>query len=55
MKLKLPKGREHLWPCYRLILEGKATWTEVTTMMSIDHVFDLNEMLTAYQKAKIGD
>ena len=33
-----------MWPCYRLVIEKLATWTEVTTTMSID---DVELLLTA--------
>ncbi len=27
-----------MWPCHRLVIERLATWTEVSTLMSIDDV-----------------
>jgi hypothetical protein len=27
-----------VWPCYRLVIEKLATWTEVRYLMSIDDV-----------------
>ncbi len=50
--MRIPEDRQHLWPCYRLVLSKVATWTEVTTTMSIDHVMDLNEMLTIWDDAE---
>lgn len=52
--IKLPKGKEHLWPCYRPILAGYATWDEVANKMSICQLFDLNDFITAYEKAGGG-
>lgn len=29
------------WPCYRLVVDGIATWTELNTSMTINDVADL--------------
>lgn len=42
----------HLWPCYRLVLEGHATWVEVTEKMSLDDVDRLNMAADALFDAK---
>jgi hypothetical protein len=38
----VPPELEPAWPCYRLVIEQLATWTEVSTMMDIDDVDLLN-------------
>ena len=37
-----------MWPAYRLVLTGKCTWTEVATLMSIDDIYDMNDLLTQW-------
>lgn len=44
-----------MWPCYRLVTEGLATWTEVTTTMSIDDVDRLGIAADAVHDAMHGD
>ena len=34
----IPNELQPDWPCYRLVTEQLATWTEVSTTMSIDDV-----------------
>jgi hypothetical protein len=43
---------EWTWPCWRLITEDKATFTEVTTNMSILDVMRLNEAVNLVFEAK---
>jgi len=33
-----------LWPVYRLILDGKITWIEAETVMSMQDILDFNEV-----------
>jgi hypothetical protein len=42
---------EGTWLCYRLLLLGHVTWTEVTTTMSIDDVDMLSRAVAAWDGA----
>lgn len=41
---------EAVWPCYRLVIEKLATWTEVSSLMSIDDVDMLFQAALAWDK-----
>lgn len=32
----MPDELESLWPCHQLIFSGHVTWTELSTIMSLD-------------------
>ena len=44
-----------MWPCLRLVTEHLATWTEVSTLMSIDDVDILNVAADAVFDAQHQD
>jgi hypothetical protein len=50
LRYLLPE-HERRWPCYRLVLEGKATWAEIKTM-TLDEVDLLNLALDAWKAAE---
>ncbi len=39
-----------MWPCYRLVIEKLATWTEVSQTMSIDDVDGLFRAAFAWDR-----
>ncbi len=43
----MPADCRDAWMCYRLVVEQRASWTEVTTTMSIDDVEKLFMALVA--------
>lgn len=46
---------EGTWSCFRLVVLGHATWTEVSTHMSIDDVDMLGRAADAFDSAVPND
>lgn len=51
MKLELPPEIEVCWPCYRLVIERRATWGDLKTM-TIDDVDKLCMAIDEWQAAE---
>lgn len=49
----MPDELKWTWPCWRLIAEDKATFTEVTEVMSIVDVMKLNEVISIVAVAQM--
>jgi hypothetical protein len=47
----LPPHLEPEWPAWQLYCEGKATFTEIQHLMSIDDCDDANDVLDAWESA----
>jgi len=52
--LNIPAELGPAWPCYRLVVEHLATWTEVTETMSIDDVDEVCVVADAHFDATQG-
>lgn len=39
------------WPCGRMVLADKVTWTEVETVMSMQDILEFNELYDAWVDA----
>ena len=51
MKLTLRPEVEEIWPCMRLFLEGRVTWTELEEVMTIDDVDDILDTIDEWRAA----